>query len=89
MDAMIAKKLGSAESRQHFVEEVAQMLAPYGQVKHSQLLVEKGYPKSEVSCFVEMETPQQAMDAQNGLNMRRLGSGYLYFSVQLQGDFIE
>jgi hypothetical protein len=89
MNAAIEKRLGSAESKQNFFAEMAQILAPYGQVKQSQLLVEKGHPKSEASCFVEMETPQQAVAAQNGLNMLPLGGCYLFFSVKLRGNFIE
>jgi RNA recognition motif-containing protein len=89
VNAAIKKRLGNAESEQNFIDEMAQILAPYGQVKRTQLLVEKGYPKSEVSCFVEMATPQQAVAAQNGLSMLLLGNCYLFFSVKLMGEFIE
>lgn len=89
MNAKIAKKLGNSKTKQGFFAEVEQILAPYGQVKRSQLLVEKNHQKSEVSCFVEMETPQQAIAARNSLNMLLMGSAYLFFCVKIRADFIE
>lgn len=90
MNATIENRLGSAESKQYFVDELAQILAPYGRIKRSQLLVEKGCQKSEASCFVEMETLQQAFAAHKSLNMLLLpASGYLFFFVKLRVDFIE
>jgi RNA recognition motif-containing protein len=89
MNSAMIKRLGNAENKQRFVAEVAQILAPYGQVKRTQLLVEKDYPKTDVSCLVEMESAEQAVTAQNSLNLLLLGSRYLFFSVKISGDFIE
>lgn len=90
MNATIESRLGIAESKQYFVDELAQILAPFGRIKRSRLLVEKGCPESEASCFVEMETPQQAFAAHKSLDLLLLpASGYLFFFVKLRMDFIE
>ena len=63
------------------------MLAPYGSVRRSQLVVENKDGDAEVLCFIEMETPQQAKAAEKGLGMLLLDGRYLFFSAQLDANF--
>lgn len=85
MNSTIEKWVSSEGNRQHFVSEVEQMLAPYGHVERFQLMVDHSHLKSEISCFVEMETPQQAEAAQDSLNVLLLENRYLFFCVKLRG----
>jgi len=89
MDARCMKRLNDTADRQHFVNEMAEILAPYGSVRRSQLVVEKKDRDTEVLCFVEMETPQQAEAAKNGLGLLLLGGCHLFLSAQLGANFAE
>jgi len=85
----IEKILANVKSKRHFADEVVKIFSPYGQVKNSTLIVEKSPQRIEGSCFVEMETLEQAIAAQNQFDTLLLGNRHLYFSVNLSNDFVE
>lgn len=83
------KQLKNSADRQSFISRVTEILLPYGKVKRSQILVGRIEPKSDVSCFVEMETPQQAYAAKKDLDIILLGDNCLFFNVQTEFVFNE
>lgn len=95
MDASSMKRLKGARDKSHFIVEMKEMLAPYGSVRRSQLVVERKCLDTaapcftEVLCFIEMETPQQAMAAEKGLGLLLLDACYLFFSTRLGKNFAE
>lgn len=87
MEASYLKRLSGAVDRQHFIRELAEMLSPYGSIRRSQLVVDEKNMDTEVLCFIEMGSPQQAQAAEKGLGMLLLDGCYLFFSTQLGANF--
>lgn len=82
------KRLSESYDQQHFLDQIAEILAPYGNIRRSQLLVGKVAVKPEISCFVHMESSQQAFFAKNDLDAILIGDNCLYFSVTLKEKFV-
>ena len=89
------KRLSDTVDRNHFVSEITEILAPYGSVRRSLLVVERDEMDiaepcfTEVLCFIEMETPQQAAAAEKALDLLLLDARNLFFSTQLNKNFAE
>lgn len=95
MNARSMKRLNDTADRNHFVNEMARILAPYGSIRRSLLVVERDEMDAaalcftEALCFIEMETPQQAEAAEKGLDLLLLDTRNLFFSARLRKDFVE
>lgn len=85
MNTRSMKRLSGTADRQDFIREMAGILAPYGSVRRTQLVADK--KDTEVFCYIEMETPQQAEAAEKALGMLLLDDRHLFFSAQLGANF--
>jgi hypothetical protein len=89
MKPQLLTQLGSSIDERSFLNQLGILLAPYGVVARSQVMVDWIEPNPELCCFVAMETPRQAAVASNGLGLVLLGDNCLFVSVHLTKSFTD